>query len=111
MNTSKIIGIVLLAVGVLLIGWGAWQSYDIFTGKSPAPEIFKVPTVGESQVISGGTLQEQIMQKVISEQIGNLMPPEYISQMFNLVSWSMFMMILFLAGSKIAVIGVRSIKD
>ena len=43
-NTAiKIIGFVLLVSGIVIIGWAMLSSFNIFTGKASAPEIFKAP--------------------------------------------------------------------
>lgn len=42
-SAAKILGFLLLIAGVILIGWTLINSYNIFTGKIPAPEIFAMP--------------------------------------------------------------------
>lgn len=108
---DKKIGLALALAGIILIAWGVWQSFFIFSGRSQAPIIFKVPAVREVQASSAGNAQEQLVRQIISEQIGNLLPPEYVSQLLNLTSWSIFMMILFLGGSRMSVMGIRMIKE
>ena len=42
MNAEKIFGWGLLIAGLIIIGWTLYSSYNIFAGKTIAPEIFKV---------------------------------------------------------------------
>jgi hypothetical protein len=59
--------------------------------------------------ISNEALQEE-MQKIVESQIKELIPPEMVSSILNLMSWSIFAGILVLSGGKIAAIGVNLIK-
>ncbi len=105
---KKIIGLVLLVLGVLIILWGIWDCYNIFTAKKAAPEIFKI----EETIKSGGTktgIEGQI-QQVIKEQLGGILPADSIPQMLNLISWSIFMFILFFGAGKISAIGIKLLK-
>jgi len=44
---KKIFGWVLLVIGVLIITWGIWTSFEIFTSQRPVYEVFKLPTTQE----------------------------------------------------------------
>ncbi len=46
MNTNKIIGYLLLAVGMGIIFWSVFASYDIFTAKKEAPKVFSYNSEG-----------------------------------------------------------------
>lgn len=109
---NKIVGWVLLAVGVLVIVWGIWSSVQIFTAKKPVPEVFKPQQVEkvatpEKKSASPEEQMQQQIQNVIGEQIGNLLPADSMTGILNLVAWSIFMTILIFAGSRIATIGVK----
>jgi len=111
---KKIFGWTLLTIGVLIIIWGIWTSFQIFTAQKPVYEIFKVPTAQESFLEKekggiGAEVQEQ-MQQMIKEQFKEMFPPEFLVRLLNLISWSVFAMILFMGGEKLAVIGIRLLK-
>lgn len=106
--TKKIIGWILLAAGVLLIIWAVYSSFQIFTSKKPAPEIFK-PQTTQQQVRQQGELQQQ-MESAVSEQLKKILPAESIPELLNLIAWSVFVYILIFAGGKIAFIGIKLLK-
>jgi len=97
-----IFGIILIILGVLLILWGVWESYNIFNAKRDVPEIFKL---GEETEPSNGQIEN-----VINEQISKIIPKGQIQKMLNLASWAMFMMILVVAGGKLASIGIKLLR-
>ena len=111
---KKIFGWILLTIGVLIIVWGIWTSFQIFTAQKPVYEIFKVPTAQESFLEKekggiGAEVQEQ-MQQVIKEQFKEMFPPEFLVKILNLSAWWIFMMILILGGGKLAVLGITLLK-
>ncbi len=109
---NKVIGYILLAVGLIVIGWTLFASYDIFTGKASAPKIFLEYTK-ESPTTKNTQDPQKLMEQAISNQLGNLLPTDSIPQILNLVIWSMLAGILILGGSQIASLGIRlvAIKD
>ena len=111
---KKIFGWTLLVIGVLIIIWVIWTSFEIFTAQRPAYEIFKLSTTQDiSLKKDGGNLEIQIqeqMQQIIKEQFKEMFPPEFLIKLFNLMSWSIFAIILFMGGEKLAVIGIRLLK-
>jgi len=111
---KKIFGWILLVIGVLIIVWGIWTSFQIFTAQKPVYEIFKVPTAQESFLEKekggiGAEVQEQ-MQQMIKEQFKEMFPPEFLVKILNLSAWWIFMMILILGGGKLAVLGITLLK-
>lgn len=116
MKFQKISGGILLIIGIIIICWSLYSSYNIFIGKNPAPEIFKI---GEKKLLtsddnkiklnSPAEIQKQ-MEKIIGEQIKEIIPAKTITTFLNLISWSIFASILILAGSKISSIGIQLIK-
>ena len=113
---KKVFGWFLLIIGVLLIGWGIWSSYEIFTTRRPAPEIFKIREAQEISMLpekTGKDLQiqmQQQMEKTFKEQLEKLLPPDFLPKLFNLIAWSIFMFILVFAGGKLSFIGIRLLK-
>ena len=115
MAPRKAIGWALVVVGLLIIVWGLYSSYSIFTAKKAVPEIFKVEkkAVSSEEVDSKNMSQEEIqqqMEKIVEQQIGEMIPQENIYKLLNLISWSIFVAILFLGGGKIASIGIKMLR-
>jgi len=48
MGATKIIGWVTFLVGIAIIGFTLYSSYNIFTGKATVPEFFKFEKTGTS---------------------------------------------------------------
>ncbi len=109
MIQNKIIGYILLMVGLSLIFWIIFQSYQIFTDKVSAPIIFKVqaPQQTSSQNISSDA-QKQFDQ-AIQKQLAQMLPVETLPKVLNLISWSVFAGILIFGGGKITGLGIKMI--
>ncbi len=103
METNKIIGYVLLIVGVLLIALPLWQTYNIFTGKSMPAQVFMRPTaLTVNQNVSALDIGGQIQNALI-----RVIPVDFIDNTLNLVAWLILLWILIYGGGKIAEIGVK----
>ncbi len=111
---KKIFGWIILIIGILIIVWGIWTSYQIFTGQMPIYEIFTSETI-EGTSLTEGKINlnlpiEQQMQQIIKDQISQMLPQELMFKFFNLGAWWIFMMILMLGGGKLASIGINLLK-
>lgn len=110
---KKIFAWLLLVLGVLIILWGVWNSYQIFNAQKPVPEIFKLPEIKETSLMeekSGTDPQEKMgqeIQQTLKEQFEKIMPPKFVEKLFNLFSWSIFMFILIYAGGKLSFLGIK----
>ena len=121
---NKIIGWILVGLGIILIFWTIIVSYNIFTGARGVPQIFKLPAKtaqtqemdASSQLTQGKSEQEiqtqiqKIVQGQLKEQIKGFFPPEFIARILNLGSWSIFAAIMIFASGKISAIGIKLIK-
>jgi hypothetical protein len=112
MTFEKIIGWILLFLGIAVIFYSIYSSFDIFTGVKEAPEIFKV---AEKQTvlpkkIEPSDIQGQ-MEKLVEKQLTGLMPFGSISIVLNLMSWSIFAGILIFAGAQMSGLGIKLIKN
>ena len=106
METNKIVGYILLLVGILLIVMPLWQTYNIFTGKSLPTQIFvKPPSLIVNQNVNALDIQGQIQNALIK-----VIPVDFIDNSLNLACWLLLMWILIYAGGKIAEIGVKLLK-
>ena len=103
METNKIIGYVLLVIGILLIILPLWQTYGIFTGKSMPAQVFMKPIpLKVNENVSALDIQGQIQNALIKT-----IPIDFIDNTLNLATWLILMWILIYAGGKIAEIGVK----
>lgn len=111
MKLTKIFGWFLLLAGVIIIFWSLYSSYNIFTAKAAAPEIFKVAEKEAALPQQGRVqdLQAQI-EKMIGEQLKGMLPADLLPKLFNLIAWSIFAGILIFAGAQIASLGIKLIK-
>ena len=108
---AKIAGWFLLLISVAAIAWVLLYSYNIFTAQVPAPVIFEI---GNSVKILENQESESFQQTInqaLQKQITGLISQETISQILNLLAWSIFSGIVIFAGSQIAGLGIKLIKD
>ncbi len=139
-KSNQIVGYVLLVLGLVVILFGIYSSYDIFTAKKEAPQVFKYNSgeLIDSDLREIGDVQKEIaidksrladpeyvkslegQQKAVTEdlvknQIGallkDIMPQEFIIKLLNLSSWSLFIFILIFAGGKISGLGIKLLKN
>ena len=106
---KKILGLVLLFVGLAIIFYSLYSSYNIFTAKTEAPEIFMVEEKEEVKVPGAGDIQAQI-QRMVGEQLKGMLPAGSIPRLLNLIAWSIFAGILIFGGAQISSIGIKLIK-
>lgn len=101
---KKILALSLLIVGLAVIFYGLYSSFNIFTGKTPAPEIFVTP----SAIKSAGSQDIQTqLQNMIGEQLKGMLPVDSIATLLNLASFSVFAGILIFGGAQIAGLGIK----
>ena len=106
---KKIPGLVLLFGGLIIILYSIYSSYNIFTAKAFAPEIFKVEEKTISQKSGSQDIQAQL-QNLLQEQLRGLVPAGSLPQLLNLLSWSIFAGILIFGGGQIAGLGIKLLK-
>lgn len=117
MNFLRIIGWFLFSIGLILIFWSLYSSYNIFTGRSLAPEVFEIKNKEtENQVSLKGktptslTEIQKEMEKMINEQIKEIIPLDFLPKILNLIVWTIFAGILIFAGGQISNLGIKLIK-
>lgn len=115
MKLTKIFGWVLLIAGIITIIWVLYSSYNIFTAKAAAPEIFKAeekeavaPDKGKIPTTQAELQKE--MEKMIGEQLKGILPVDTLPKLLNLISWSIFAGILIFGGAQISSLGIKLIK-
>ena len=104
---NKILGLILLFLGIAIILFTLYYSFNIFTAKAAPPEIFKLESQAASSEAQG--LEAQF-QEMISEQLKGLIPVDSITTLLNLITWSIFAGILIFAGAQISGLGIKLIK-
>ena len=102
---NKILGYVLLVLGVVIMVFTLWQSYNIFTAKVAAPLIFRTQ-VPLQQSASATDVQKQ-MNDAVKQQLNQILPPDSITKILNLTSWSLLAFMLIMGGGAVSGIGVK----
>ncbi len=110
MKLTKILGLVLLILGLAMILYTTFYSYQIFTGAILAPELFEFATPEIDTNPNIFDLDAQF-EKIIGSRLQQMIPSGSIAKIFNLASWSILAGILIFAGSQIANLGVKFLKD
>ena len=140
-KSNKITGYILLVLGLLMIFWGVYSSYGIFTAKNDVPKVFSnddsgivelkitddknenidLSEIDKSRLTDVAYLKSleaqqkgvtnDLVQEQISNQLKEIIPVGFILKLLNLSSWSLFMFILIFAGSKISMLGIKLLKD
>jgi len=105
---KKILGLILLIAGIVVIFYSLYSSFNIFTGKTAAPEIFKIEQ-SLSQTGAAQGIQAQF-QQMIDEQLKGMIPADSMPTLFNLISWSILAGILIFGGAQTAGLGIKLIK-
>jgi len=114
-SATKIFGWVLLIGGVIIIFGTLHSSYNIFTGKTEIPAIFKIETkeamtpTKEKIPTTQDELQKE-MEKMIGEQLERFLPVDILPKLLNLAVWSLLAFILIFGGAQISGLGIKLIK-
>jgi hypothetical protein len=114
MSFTKLIGWITFFAGILIIIFTLYRSYNIFTGKVPPPEFFKIETkeVTSTKKKTPTTLEEDQKQigEILAEQLKEIFPPEVLTKISNLIVWSILAGILIFGGSQISSLGIKLLK-
>jgi flagellar biosynthesis protein FlhB len=108
MNLNKIIGYVLLSIGLLVISIILWQTYNIFTGRTQIPLVFMTSVAPQEQNNSQDPLAQT--NEAIRKQIEKIIPASSITRILNMSSWFMLCFIFIYGGGIVSSIGVKLIK-
>lgn len=128
---EKILGSILLFLGLAIIGYALFLGVRVFVNGQEPPEIFKPIAVistasKESPSIPPKNLPVNIneinqddLQKMIGgnlltpEMIRSIIPPEmfgYATRLMNFSVFSLFLWVLITAGAKVSSLGIALIK-
>jgi preprotein translocase subunit SecG len=111
-SVKQIIGVILIAIGFILLYYDISSSYYYFNAEKEFPQVFAEPVVEQtSQTSANGStnLQDQ-MSAIMGEQIGKLMPANTVTGLLNVSSWILFATFLVYAAGKIIAIGSDFLK-
>jgi hypothetical protein len=97
---EKVVGYILLAVGVVMIFSSVFLMFNVFTGASAPPRLFDFPDISLPIPQPGGAPQTV---RMISGQD--------MSTIVAMVFWYLLMFFIMLAGGKIASLGVNLIRE
>lgn len=114
-----ILGISLLIVGVFVIGYPMFVSWQIVEGKREIPYFFKEEVKEEGY--KNGTINnlnnnlneispseiEGKMQNIVERELSKLLPVKDITQLLNLIAWSIIAAIFIFGGGQIAQLGIK----
>lgn len=107
---NKIFGWLLLIIGVGIIIWILFFTYNIFNAKTSAPEIFKTEESLELETTIDLDIEEELeVEKILEEQLNQILPTDSIINLLNLISWSILAGIMIFGGGKISFIGIKLI--
>ncbi len=110
MSFNKILGYLLIFIGLAIMLWTLYNSYNIFTAKIAAPEIFTL-SQGESLSSQKLPLIQVQMEELIREQFKEIFPPDLLANLLNLISWSIIAGILIFGGAQISNIGIKLVRS
>jgi hypothetical protein len=112
MESEKFIGWLILILGIFMIVYPLFLSYNIFIGKNQPPILFNNSPRNESN--TGNQIPSETQKEVenmIKERLADIFSVDFFPRILNLISWSVFVGILIFAGSQISNLGINLIKS
>ncbi len=113
-DNGKIFGWVLLIVGILIIFWALYTSHGIFTGKSVPPQLFEAEERVSIEKNENPMTQEELeqeMERLMGEQLASMVPEGAVSDILNLMAWSIMAGIMIFGGARLSELGIKMIKE
>jgi hypothetical protein len=113
MEKTNLVGWLLIFLGVSIILWTLFVSYNVFLLEKEAPGFFK--SEEETALVDDSSFSfktmEQEMNRIVGEQIKDMLPTDAFSRILNLFVWSIFAGIFIFGGGQIANIGIKIIRS
>ena len=103
-------GIVLLIIGLLIIGYALWSSYQIFTGQREIYSLFSSSEEALSSPETASPMAEQL-EGILGQQLGNIIPAGAITRLLDLVAWSVLAWIFIIGGGKVSSLGIQLLRN
>lgn len=125
---EKILGSILLFLGLAIIGYALFLGVKVFINGQEPPEIFKPVAVAVTSAqpppnnsvpknlneVNPADLQKMISNNLLTpEMIKSIIPPEmfsYATRLMNFSVFSLFLWVLITAGAKVSSLGIALIK-
>jgi hypothetical protein len=97
MKDEKIVGYILLAIGIIMIFFSVYEMMRVFTGGSPPPNLFNFSDISIQ-------MSEQAEETL-------LVSGEELNKLAAMAFWYMLMFFIMWSGGKIASLGVSMIRE
>jgi len=97
LREDKIVGYVLLAVGLVMILFAVRSMYNVYTGMDSPPPVIRVSDVKFPVPAEAGQPREEVL----------LISGDQASKVINMGLWSVLMLFVASAGAKIGGLGVK----
>ena len=120
LNSEKLIGYIMLLVGLIFIFAATFMVYGVLTGKSKPPKVFnaqsptfRLPSPNQMlELPQGASLPAglKLNQSESSSQDIKLIPDEVFNGSLNIGLYYLAMMFLASSGAKIAGLGIKLLK-
>ncbi|MDI6820113.1 MAG: hypothetical protein QMC89_04325 [Candidatus Hodarchaeaceae archaeon] len=101
LRDDKIVGYVLLAVGLVMILFAVRSMYGVYTGADPPPSVIRVSDVKFPVPSEEGQPREEVL----------LISGDQASKVINMGLWSVLMLFVASAGAKIGGLGVKMARE
>jgi len=115
--TEKILGYILLAVGLMIIFGSAFSAYLVFTKKAEPIALFNFPGIKIDPAALQPELPDNIpseMQQLVNQQTASkpmeIVPPEILNDSSNLFAHLILMGFLVSVGGKIGQLGTYLVR-
>lgn len=97
---EKVIGYILLAIGVFMILLSVYFMFSVFSGATAPPRLFNFPDIYITIPLPEGGSQNVL-----------LVPSEEINRIMAMLFWYLLMFFIMIAGGRIASLGISLIKE
>lgn len=115
--TEKILGYILLGLGLMIIFGSTFSAYQVFTKKAKPIELFNFSGIKIDPAVLQPDLPDNIpseMQQLVNQQTASkpmeIVPPEILNDSSNLFAHLILMGFLVTVGGKIAQLGTFLIR-
>lgn len=105
---ERILGFFFLFLGVGILAFALFSSFQVFTAKTDPPQIFSV--LDQEETIKQASGLEGQIQNLLGEQLKGFIPANTIPKILNLSVWSVFLGLLMFGGGQISGIGIKLLK-
>ena len=110
---EKVLGYILIALGVIVMLLATFSVYQVFTNKSQPVNIFNLPgiSIDMSDLVGSDLSSEEMAQLREQKSLKtDLISPEIINKPLNLIAHILFMGFILNVGFKVAALGVGLVR-